>query len=671
VAGYTGWFLGQTTNWGTASNTFGIARLSGGLAQAKNGLFIASNGNVGIGAPYSSAKLHIYGGGAPWLGPSSNMIAFEYQGDGYKHFITSFHSANVNSSENRIDFWLNNTTQGGSSTAGTGNVNMVSVTARGLGINCNAPAATLDVKGTANFSSNVTFSGNMSVFNSNITGYYNGSGISYGAGYYNTLVHSLGNVGGYMIADYGFQADTWNFTTNAFTNNGAWVVPNAGQQSSRMAMSGAGIGFYVSAGGGTAPTTQRVGIGNGVGDFLMNVYGRAFMSSIAFKSTYNNFINGAPVYGLGMTSSGVTGAGGQPLVQICGYEGINFIGGSAGWSNGASHMAIVNSYVGVNCNAPGYQFTVNGRMLATSISVNSGAVEGDLVNGSPSYGMGRVTSGLAGLGTWTVAAGQNPLQLANYYGINFVGGPTGWAAGVSHMCIVDGKVGIGLTNPTYPLHVNGSGFFNAYAGIGVQSANSVMRMLGDGGGASFISANAYINTARTAWLPDNSGFGGTNYSYLIEMSPPYSASGIRFHSASYPQGYGTIPGWDLNFTIYTDGNATLRKKLTQDSDIRLKENIVTIDSCLDKVKALRGVYYTRKDSPGERQIGFIAQEVEQILPEVVLEDLSEEKIKSIAYQNIVPVLVEAMKEQQTMITTLQSQVASQQSTITGILARLP
>jgi hypothetical protein len=325
-------------------------------------------------------------------------------------------------------------------------------------------------------------------------------------------------------------------------------------------------------------------------------------------------------------------------------------------------MAIVNSYVGVNCNAPSYQFAVNGRMFANSIAFISS--EGDLVNGSPSYGMGKVTSGLAGLGPWTVAANQNPLQIANYYGINFVGGVSGWGAGASHMCIVDANVGIGVTNPTYRLHVGGSAFINTYDGLGIQSANSQMRIIGDAGGNSYFTANARIHSSGSGWVPDNSGFSGTNYSYLMSMAPPYSPNGIRFYSASYPQGFGTIPSFDLNLTIDTAGNGIFRGAVTPYSDMRLKKNIVTIDSALDKVKALRGVYYNRIDVPEKRLIGLIAQEVQPILPEVVFEDNTEEKMKSLAYQNMVALLIEAMKEQQTMID-------SQQSTITGILARLP
>lgn len=90
---------------------------------------------------------------------------------------------------------------------------------------------------------------------------------------------------------------------------------------------------------------------------------------------------------------------------------------------------------------------------------------------------------------------------------------------------------------------------------------------------------------------------------------------------------GTITGQDLIAT----------------SDKRLKQNIQTVDSALDKVSKLRGVYFTRNGSE-KRNIGLIAQEIEEILPEVVYTDESPEQIKSVAYGNIIGLLIEAIKE---------------------------
>ena len=87
------------------------------------------------------------------------------------------------------------------------------------------------------------------------------------------------------------------------------------------------------------------------------------------------------------------------------------------------------------------------------------------------------------------------------------------------------------------------------------------------------------------------------------------------------------------------------------SDKRVKENIKTIDNALEKVTKLRGVSYTRKDiNDKSTKIGVIAQEVLEVLPEVVNQD--DKGMYSVAYGNIVGVLIEAVKEQQKQINEL-------------------
>ena len=90
------------------------------------------------------------------------------------------------------------------------------------------------------------------------------------------------------------------------------------------------------------------------------------------------------------------------------------------------------------------------------------------------------------------------------------------------------------------------------------------------------------------------------------------------------------------------------------SDITLKENITNIDNALEKVNAIRGVTYDRTDQDNTRHAGVIAQEVEEVLPEVVHTD--DEGIKSVAYGNMVGLLIEAIKEQQTQINELKAQI---------------
>ena len=88
-----------------------------------------------------------------------------------------------------------------------------------------------------------------------------------------------------------------------------------------------------------------------------------------------------------------------------------------------------------------------------------------------------------------------------------------------------------------------------------------------------------------------------------------------------------------------DGSWTSVGNVTAYSDVRLKSNIQTIESGLDKVCAMRGVTFEKDGVAG---LGVIAQEVEAIIPEVVM--THNDGIKSVAYGNIVGVLIEAIKE---------------------------
>ena len=95
------------------------------------------------------------------------------------------------------------------------------------------------------------------------------------------------------------------------------------------------------------------------------------------------------------------------------------------------------------------------------------------------------------------------------------------------------------------------------------------------------------------------------------------------------------------------GAFTATGNITAFSDERLKENVQTIEGALDKVSQMRGVMY---DKDGERGTGVIAQEMQQVMPEVVQEG----EYLSVAYGNIVGVLIESIKELKTQIEELKN-----------------
>ena len=101
----------------------------------------------------------------------------------------------------------------------------------------------------------------------------------------------------------------------------------------------------------------------------------------------------------------------------------------------------------------------------------------------------------------------------------------------------------------------------------------------------------------------------------------------------------------LTLDMSAAGAATFNNNVTAFSDERLKSDIKTLKSSLEKVLQMRGVSYTRNDNvEGGEQIGVIAQEVEQLYPQVVLTADDEQGTKSVDYGRLTAVLIEAVKE---------------------------
>jgi hypothetical protein len=166
-----------------------------------------------------------------------------------------------------------------------------------------------------------------------------------------------------------------------------------------------------------------------------------------------------------------------------------------------------------------------------------------------------------------------------------------------------------------------------------------------GGNAAILSTNVYSTNAGSSYVNANSTAG------VIYIQSGQNHRWLKHNGASTPV---TTQLLDLT----TDGNLTATGFVQANSDIKLKKNIKTIENALDKVCQLRGVEYDRIDKESH-EIGVIAQEVEEVFPDLVKEN--EDGIKSVAYGNLVAALIESVKELKEEITELKSEIAQLKS----------
>lgn len=102
------------------------------------------------------------------------------------------------------------------------------------------------------------------------------------------------------------------------------------------------------------------------------------------------------------------------------------------------------------------------------------------------------------------------------------------------------------------------------------------------------------------------------------------------------------------------------------SDARLKSNVKNLEYGINEIKKLRPVSYNLNSNPSDsRNLGLIAQEVKEVIKEIVVVGDDEQKTHAIRYTELIPVLINAIKEQQQMIEELQKKVAVMENGNTG------
>lgn len=176
--------------------------------------------------------------------------------------------------------------------------------------------------------------------------------------------------------------------------------------------------------------------------------------------------------------------------------------------------------------------------------------------------------------------------------------------------------------------------------------------------------NQYFTNARARSAISVSGAGSYNSTtgvITVNAAPVTSVAGrtgavtLAIADVSGLQtaldGKFATSGGTLSGNLSVTGTITATGDITAFSDARVKTNVETITEAIYKVKQLRGVSYVSKFNMEER-IGVIAQEVERVVPEVV--HTHSNGMKSVAYQNLVGLLIEAIKDLELRVAELEN-----------------
>jgi hypothetical protein len=277
--------------------------------------------------------------------------------------------------------------------------------------------------------------------------------------------------------------------------------------------------------------------------------------------------------------------------------------------------------------------TTNGQ----SININGIAGDGSFAWATSLANTGQDVSGQQGM------VGYDDTSPTYYYGpaVSSTGGQQGasttstklwlWVKGVS-------KNNLWSNNPTSTDIYSSN--TSAKVGIGTTSPNTKLAIVGSSGnpGLEFDNGSTYT------YIQSYDRVASAHKDLYIYTT---GAPTVVFNTSGNVGIGSTAPAYALDVagTIRATGDVIAY------SDARVKDNVQTVENALSTITSLRGVSYTRNDSEDKsRKVGVIAQEVLPILPEVVQQDANGNY--SVAYGNIVGVLIEAIKEQQQQIDEL-------------------
>jgi hypothetical protein len=384
------------------------------------------------------------------------------------------------------------------------------------------------------------------------------------------------------------------------------------------------------------------------------------MSLLQVNSIRNKTGLGAPTFDRGLIVSGISTLGSVKVASgiVTAVSGIvTYYGDGRYLQNITSNVTNIIGIATIT-NLSGTNASFSGIVTASQINVGTLTASGN-ITAANYFGNGSNLTGI--VTSITAGSGISINQSTGNVTITATGG--GGGGGESYWSETNigihtlSKVGIGTTNPTSALTVSGNSIIT---GITTSSGgfvgNLTGNITGDVTGNLTGTATTSTNSNNTNITNDTSS-SSTHYPTFVSNVSGYRPQKVTSSSLTFVPSTGTLGITSINcsgtITVGTliaasvnyNGNVSITGDLdvlgdiNSTSDINLKENVKTVENALETVNSLRGVSFNWKEN-GKSSYGVIAQELEEVLPELVKNG----EVKSVNYNGLIGVLIESIKE---------------------------
>ncbi len=530
-----------------------------------------------------------------------------------------------------------------------------------VGIGTTAPVYALDVYGSGHFTQPVTFgspvnfaSGQTFPGTGTITGVTANTGLT-GGGTSGTVSLALAT----NACASGSALTALPFTCAAFATTGANTFTASQSVQGNLSAAGTVTGASVTAtgavSGGTVNATNSFSLGGT--PFASGSYANsnAFLG-FAGNTTMTggaNTASGTNALASNTTGSANTASGTSALASnttgsantASGYEALNQ-NTTGSYNTASGTWALIENTTGTNNTAVGNQVlfhntagsynTASGNfaLFTNTTGTNNTAVGNQaLYSNGPgadyNTAVGNVALYYNTGGFWNTATGAAALN-AN------TTGASNTADGLN--ALLDNTTGSNNTGVGYQaLWSNGTGSYNTGVGYQAGTDSSYPNLTN----ATAIGSNAWVAESNALVLGCIAGMNNCNGAVNVGIGTEQPS-----HVFTIAQGLGDA---------YADGWSTYSSR-------RWKTNIKTLPDALAKVEQLRGVSYDLTNS-GRHEIGVIAEEVGQVVPEVVTYEKNGKDAQGVDYSRLTALLIEAVKQQERQINAQQSQMTAQRRQI--------